>query len=74
MHRQVVKEKYEREGAICGLHQPLEFESDLIILNIPLNGITVKGWNITPLMRPVVRFMNITSINDDSYAVDQVHL
>ena len=51
---QVVKEEYERKGAILGLHQPVEFESDTISLDIPMEGISIKGWKITPLIRPVV--------------------
>ena len=46
--------KYEEKGAILGLQQPVEFESDTISLDIPLEGIAIKGWEITPLMRPVV--------------------
>ena len=46
--------KYEGKGAILGLQQPMEFESDTISLDIPLEGIAIKGWKITPLMRPVV--------------------
>ena len=46
--------KYEEKGAILGLQQPVEFESDTISLDIPLEGLSIKGWKITPLMRPVV--------------------
>ena len=46
--------KYEEKGAILGLQQPVEFESDEITLDILLEGIAIKGWKITPLMRPVV--------------------
>ena len=48
--------KYKEEGAIFGLHQPVEFEaeSDAISLDIPMEGLSIKGWKITPLMRPVV--------------------
>ena len=50
----VVKEKYERGRAIHGPHQPLEFESNAITLNIPMDGKAISGWKITPLIRPVV--------------------
>ena len=50
----VVKEEYERESAVRGLHQPLEFESNAITLDIPMEGISICGWKITPLIRPVV--------------------
>ena len=46
--------KYDRTDAVLGLQQPVEFESDAISLDIPMEGITIKGWKITPLMRPVV--------------------
>ena len=46
--------KYEGKGAILGLQQPVEFESDSIALDIPMEGIAINGWKITPLMRPVV--------------------
>ena len=49
-----MKEEYAREGAIRDVHQPVEFESEAISLNIPLEGVSIKGWKITPLMRPVV--------------------
>ena len=42
------------KGAILGLHQPVEFESEAISLDIPMEGITIKSWKITPLIRPVV--------------------
>ena len=48
--------KYEGKGAILSLHQPVEFEADAIALDIPMEGITIKGWNITPLIRPVVSY------------------
>ena len=54
---QVVKEEYERKGAVLGLYQPLEFEGESISLDIPMpGGISISGWKITPLMRPVVSF------------------
>ena len=51
---QIVKEEYERKGAIRGLHQPVEFESETITLNIPMEGMSTKGWTITALGAPVV--------------------
>ena len=49
-----MRDEYERKGAICGHHQLVEFESDSITLDIPMEGLTVKGWKITPLIRPRV--------------------
>ena len=46
--------KYKEEGAILGLHQPVEFVADAISLDIPMEGLSIKGWKITPLIRPVV--------------------
>ena len=51
---QGVKKEYEGKRAVLGHHQPLEFESDEITLDIPMEGITIKGWEITPLVPPVV--------------------
>ena len=51
---QVVKEEYERKGAILGLQKLVDFESDAITLDIPKEGITVKGWEVTPKFLPVV--------------------
>ena len=49
-----MKEEYIREGAVRDLHQSIEFESDAISLDIPLEGVNTKGWKITPLIHPVV--------------------
>ena len=51
-----MRTEYDNKGSILGLHQPLEFEaeSDKIALDIPKEGIAVKGWKITPLVPPVV--------------------
>ena len=56
MYFQVVKAEYERKGAILELHKVVEFDSeyDAITLDIPVKGITIKDWEITPLIPPVV--------------------
>ena len=46
--------KYKKDHAIRGPHQPVEFEADVISLDIPMKGLSIKGWKITPLIRPVV--------------------
>ena len=53
---QVVKQEYHQERqALVGPVQPVDFESDQIKLDIPPDGITIKGgWIITPLTAPVV--------------------
>ena len=51
---QVVKQEYKDEKAVLGLRQLVEFESEAISLDIPMEGISIKGWKITPLIRPVV--------------------
>ena len=48
---------YEKKGAVLGLHQLVDFESDTITLDIPMKGISISGWTITPLIRPVVSFL-----------------
>ena len=51
---QAVKEEYKNSKAMLGLRQVVEFESDAVMLDIPIEGIAVKSWKITPLIRPVV--------------------
>ena len=50
--------KYGEKGALVGPHQPVKFEvgNDTIsvALDIPMEGLSIQGWKITPLMRPVV--------------------
>jgi len=41
-------------GAEVGADIELEFESDRVSLEIPLQGMTKKGWFIVPLVPPVV--------------------
>ena len=53
---QVVKEEYRRSGASRSLCRLVDFESDTITLDIPVEGITIKDWEISPLMPPVVSF------------------
>ena len=52
----MVKGEYEKKGAISGPYQPVDFESDTIALDIPLEGITINDWNLTPLTRPIVSY------------------
>ena len=50
-----IKIEYSEKGALVGPHQPVEFEADTISLDIPMpEGLSIKGWKITPLIRPVV--------------------
>ena len=49
-----MKEEYERKGAVLDLQKLVDFESDAITLDIPKEGITVKGWKVTPKFLPVV--------------------
>ena len=51
---QVVEEEYSKKHAHSGPDQSVEFESDMISLDIPMEGILIKSWKITPLIRPVV--------------------
>ena len=52
----MVQREYERKRAVLGLHQLVDFESDTITLDIPKEGIVLKGWEITPLISLVVSF------------------
>ena len=51
-----MQESYRRSGASLSLCKLVEFdsESDAITLDIPVEGITIKGWEITPQMLPEV--------------------
>ena len=49
-----MKEEYERNGAILDFKKLVDFESDTITLDIPEEGISVKGWEVTPKFLPVV--------------------
>ena len=51
-----MKDEYEKKGAVSGPYQPVDFESDTIALDIPIEGVAVSDWKITPLMRPVVSY------------------
>ena len=33
-----IEKKYKEEGAIRGVHQPIEFEAEAISLDIPMKG------------------------------------
>jgi hypothetical protein len=52
--------EYRGKGALFGPHQPVEFETGhdavSIALDIPMKGLSINGWEITPLIRPVVSF------------------
>ena len=50
----MVEEEYSKKNALPGPDQNVEFESDMISLDIPMEGLSIKGWKITPLIRPVV--------------------
>ena len=43
------------------------FESETITLDIPMEGIYISGWIITPLMRPVVSFYDTINIHHDNF-------
>jgi hypothetical protein len=47
--------KYREKGALVGPYQPVKFEAGHdISLDIPMEGLSINGWKITPLIRPVV--------------------
>ena len=51
-----IENDYNKRKARLGSNQTIEFESDVITLDIPLEGTTINGWIITPLIRPVVSY------------------
>ena len=59
MHGQAVEKEYQKKGATLQSQQLVEFEihprsSAMITLNISLDGMSIQGWKITPILRPVV--------------------
>ena len=63
----MIRNEYEKEeDAVFGPDQPVEFESsaNMITLDIPIEGLTVEDWKITPLVRPVVRIIACWFINE----------
>ena len=68
---QVVKEEYKKSGASLGLCRLVDFKSDTITLDIPVEGITIKGWAISPQMLPVVS--SSVAVYTTSYRVKSVH-
>ena len=56
---QRVRQEYEKEGALRGHIQPVEFATDKITLDIPMEGTSCTGWTISPLFPPVVCILDI---------------
>ena len=59
-----MKKTYEERNAELHYDQIIQFESESITVDIPLEGVTVEGgWKIKPQGRPVVRlsFMHVNS-------------
>lgn len=49
---QVVSDQYRKKPDV---QLPVEFESESIVLDVPMEGITLpSGWNIFPSTKPVV--------------------
>ena len=58
-----MRSHYKEEGALRGPEQPIKFESDVIELDIPLDGTTVSGgWRLRPLTPPVVSAFDCTIV------------
>ena len=52
---QIVKRHYNEEGTLAGPDQPVDFESDEIRLDIPMEETKINdNWTIVPLIDPVV--------------------
>ena len=53
---EAIEIKYSEKGALVGPHQPAEFKAghDAISLDIPMEGLSIQGWKITPQIFPVV--------------------
>ena len=51
----MVEKEYDGKNAKLGQEQVIEFDSDYISIDVPLEGvIKEEGWKIRPLGRPVV--------------------
>ena len=48
------KKYYSQQGVVSGLDHIVEFEADQISLDIPMEGINLRGWALKPLFPPVV--------------------
>lgn len=59
LNMQDVREKY---SAHSDRGKQIQFESDKIELNIPMEGTVVNGWKIIPLKTPEVSFVMWTVI------------
>ena len=56
----MVKNHYDKSGAVGEDPQPIAFQSESITLDIPEDGVRAKGgWSIQPLMHPAVSIPSI---------------
>ena len=59
----MVRKHYYQEGAIPGPNQLVEFQKDMITLDIPIDGVTINDdWRLMPLMRPVVSILKLCKV------------
>lgn len=59
---QEVKKHYKSKRAKKGSHLHIEFKDDKISLNIPIQGVSIKQWKLTPLATPTVsQILNVES-------------
>ena len=49
-----MNEEYQKKQAQSGHTQPIDFESDQITLDIPMKGVILEDWKISPFFPPVV--------------------
>lgn len=55
----MVRKHYQMEGATSGPTQLVEFEKDMITLDIDLEGVPVSvDWKLMPLMHPAVSIVS----------------
>ena len=55
--------KHFRKGAFFATH----LAEEQIKLDMSLDGIQVNGWNILPLIEPMINFLRITQINTNHF-------
>ena len=57
-----------------GPHQPIDFESDQIKLDIPVGGVSLQGWRIIPLTAPVVSVCHSVYCMDNQTQLPLLHI
>ena len=61
----MVRKNYKEEGAHNGPDQPVDFEKDVIRLDLPMKETKINDtWTIVPLTEPIVSYTSINFKNN----------